>query len=118
MLFHQAARDHYVFVIDPAQHIRGFLGWTLAPEAFAQAWAAGGAGLVNDAGDGDCVIVNAWAAEDGAANRFLRIAATRLFASARAVYFKRHYADGRERPMRLAVPEHRRPKITTPRRAD
>lgn len=108
VLFHQVAREHYIFVIDGGQRIRGFLGWALAEETFAEAWATGRAGLVNEGGEGDCVIINAWAADDEAANRFLRAAAARLFAGATAIYFKRHYPDGRERPMRLPVPAHRR----------
>ena len=109
VLLHQVARGHYIFVVDAEQRIRGFLGWALTDQAFAEAWVVGRAGLRNESGDeGDCVIVNAWAADDGGAQRFLRAGVMRLFADRRAVYFKRHYRDGRERPMRLIVPAHRR----------
>ena len=109
VLFHQVARGHYIFVIDGEQRIRGFLGWALTDRAFAEHWVGGQAGLRNESGDeGDCVIVNAWAADDAGANRFLRAAVVRLFADRRAVYYKRHYRDGRERPVKLIVPTHRR----------
>ncbi len=109
VLLHQVARGHYIFVVDAEQHIRGFLGWALTDQAFAEAWVVGRAGLRNESGDdGDCVIVNAWAADDDGAQRFLRAGVMHLFADRRAVYFKRHYRDGRERPMRLNVPAHRR----------
>ena len=109
VLFYQVARGHYLFVVDGGQRIRGFLGWALTEQAFAEEWVAGRAGLRNESGEeGDCVIVNAWAAEDARANRFLRAAVARLFADRHAVYYKRHYPDGRERPMRLIVPAHRR----------
>ena len=108
VLFYQVARGHYLFIVDGEQRIQGFIGWALTDRAFAEDWVAGRAGLRNDSGDeGDCVIVNAWAAEHRRANRALRAAVVRLFADRRAIYFKRHYADGRQRPMRLVVPAHR-----------
>ena len=65
VLFYQVARGHYLFVVDGEQRIRGFLGWALTDRAFAEEWVAGRAGLRNESGEeGDCVIVNAWAAED------------------------------------------------------
>ena len=108
-LFWQTARSHYVFAIEANQRIVGFLGWALTDAQLAQSWLKGASGLSNDQClAGDCVIVNAWAADSAAANDFLYEVASKLFAGASAVYFKRHYSDGRERAVRLAVARHRR----------
>jgi len=48
--------------------------------------------------DGDCVIINAVAAEIPAANSFIVNAMRELFAGRRTLYFKRYYASGRTRP--------------------
>jgi hypothetical protein len=70
----------------------------------AEQWVEGRAGLRDDeCREGDCVIVNAFAAETGAANRFIVDAMRNLFANKRTLYFKRHYRDGRTRPTRLNV---------------
>lgn len=104
VLFYQVARGHFIFVVDRDQRIRGFLGWALTRQALAELWLGGKAGLRNeDCREGDCVIVNAWAADTIGANRFILEAMRKLFAGKRAIYFKRHYPDGRTRAMRLAV---------------
>ena len=36
VLFHQVAREHYLFVVDGEQKMRGFLGWTLVDREFAE----------------------------------------------------------------------------------
>lgn len=105
VLFHQVARNHFLFVINPEQRIRGFLGWALTEERLAEDWVEGRSGLTNDQClQGDCVIVNAWSADAPNVNGFLLDAMRKLFADRRLIYFKRHYADGRERPMRLVIP--------------
>jgi hemolysin-activating ACP:hemolysin acyltransferase len=107
-LFFQVARGHYIFVIDRDRRIRGFLGWALTDQLRAELWLGGHAGLNNDEClEGDCVIVNAWSADTAAVNTFIRKAMHNLFATRRAIYFKRHYPDGRARPMRLMIPAHR-----------
>ena len=104
VLFHQVARGHYLFVVDQDRRIRGFVGWALTEERLAELWLAGGSGLTNvQCLDGDCVIVNAWSADTPDVNRFILQAMRKLFAAQRAVYYKRHYADGRERAVRLAL---------------
>jgi hemolysin-activating ACP:hemolysin acyltransferase len=116
VLFHQVARGHYLFVVDQDRRIRGFLGWALTEERFAELWVEGLSALRNEQClEGDCVIVNAWSADTIAVNHFLREGMLKLFAAKRVLYFKRHYPDGRERPMRLVVPAHR--KIGAHRRA-
>jgi tetratricopeptide (TPR) repeat protein len=108
VLFHQVARGHYLFVVNQDRKICGFLGWALTDECFAELWLEGRSALTNDQClDGDCVIVNAWSADTTNVNRFILEAMFKLFAERRAIYFKRHYPDGRERPVRLTVPAHR-----------
>jgi Flp pilus assembly protein TadD len=104
VLFYQVARGHFFFVVDQDRRVRGFLGWALTPKALAEQWVEGRAGLRNEqCREGDCVIVNAFAADTAGANRFIVDTMRRLFASKRTLYFKRHYPDGRTRPTRLTV---------------
>jgi len=105
VLFHQVVRGHYLFVVNEDRRVCGFLGWALTNQRLAELWVEGRSGLKNDEClAGDCVIVNAWSADTTAVNHFLLGAMRKLFADRRAIYFKRHYPDGRERPMRLTVP--------------
>jgi hemolysin-activating ACP:hemolysin acyltransferase len=105
VLFHQVVRGHYLFVVDQDRRVCGFLGWALTNQHLAELWIEGRSGLKNDEClAGDCVIVNAWSADTTVVNRFILDAMRKLFADRRAIYFKRHYPDGRERPMRLVVP--------------
>jgi hemolysin-activating ACP:hemolysin acyltransferase len=107
-LFWQTARKHYIFALDRDRRIAGYMGWAFAESSLAESWLKGGGGMSNaQCLDGDCVIVNAWAADGEAANDFLRGAAASLFAGRRALYFKRHYPDGRERAVRLPIPSRR-----------
>jgi hypothetical protein len=86
--------------------VQGFLGWALTPQALAEQWVEGRAGLGNkECREGDSVIVNAFAAETSGANRFIVDTMRKLFASKCTLYFKRHYPDGRTRPVRLSVNE-------------
>ena len=104
VLFYQVARGHFFFVVDQDRRVRGFLGWALTREDLAEKWVEGRAGLRDDeCREGDCVIVNAFAAETADAKRFIVNTMRRMFANKRTLYFKRHYRDGRTRPMRLNV---------------
>ncbi len=104
VLFYQVARGHFFFVVDQDRRVRGFLGWALTDQALAEQWVEGRAGLRNEqCRDGDCVIINAFAAETVDANRFIVNTMRKLFASKRTLYFKRHYPDGRTRPVSLSV---------------
>jgi tetratricopeptide (TPR) repeat protein len=106
VLYYQVNRGHFFFVVDQDQRVLGFLGWALTDESLAEQWVEGRAGLRNDqCREGDCVIVNAFASETDAANRFIVEAMRKLFANKRTLYFKRHYRDGRARPVRLTVNE-------------
>ncbi len=104
VLFYQVARGHFFFVVDQDERVRGFLGWALTEQALAEHWVTGRAGLRSEQClDGDCVIINAFAAETDAARSFIVNTMRGLFARRRTLYFKRHYADGRTRPARLSV---------------
>ena len=104
VLISQVNRGHFFFVIDQHRRIQGFLGWALTHKHLAEQWFEGRSGLRNEeCREGDCVILNAWAAETHRANRFILDTVRRLFAGKRTIYFKRQYPDGRARPMRLSV---------------
>jgi hemolysin-activating ACP:hemolysin acyltransferase len=110
ILVGQINREHYVFLGDSAGRIVGFAGWTRATRAVAEDWAAG-LGDNDPAGGltGECVIINAWQADDGAAQAAL-YAEMRKYGRAtqvQAIYGKRFYPDGRVRRVRLAVLQDR-----------
>ena len=91
----QINRKHYCFAIDGNNQVQGFLGWALTSKDKAEAWVEGrGAVSFGDSQDGDCVILNAWAASTPEANRFLLAQARRIIDGKDTVYFKRHYKDG------------------------
>jgi hypothetical protein len=74
----------------------------LATRDKAEAWVTGRAALsYEDSRDGDCLLINAWAANSPEVSHLLRDAARRIGRGKHAVYFKRHYEDGSTRPMRL-----------------
>jgi hemolysin-activating ACP:hemolysin acyltransferase len=100
----QINRNHYFFVINGKNQIQGFAGWALTSKDNAEAWVEGRRGLSFDnSRDGDCVVVNVWTASTPEANRFM-VAQGRTIAEGKdTVYFKRHYADGRTRAVRLRV---------------
>ncbi|MGO1079968.1 hypothetical protein [Inquilinus sp. CA228] len=102
VLVGQINRGHYQLVIDGAGRVVGFLGWAATSEPNAEAWMQG-RGDVPELRDGDCIVINAWSADHPAANRLVLAAARLAIHGKRLVYFKRHYRDGRTRPMRLAV---------------
>jgi hemolysin-activating ACP:hemolysin acyltransferase len=100
----QINRKHYYFAVDGKNQIQGFVGWALASKEKAEAWVEGGGALsFGDSRDGDCVIINAWAASTPEANRFLVSQMREIIDGKDTVYFKRHYKDGRTRPVRLRV---------------
>jgi hemolysin-activating ACP:hemolysin acyltransferase len=104
ILVGQINRGHYTFAIDEKNEIQGFLGWALATRDKAEAWVTGHAALsYEDSRDGDCLLINAWAANSPEVGRLLRDAARRIGRDKQAVYFRRHYKDGTTRPMRLSV---------------
>lgn len=106
MLFHQVARNHFLFVVDAEQRIQGFLGWALTDQDMASQWIEGhGILRSQNSQEGDCVIVNAFAADTAQARQFLIDAMRGLFSEKSALYFKRHYVGGRMRKTRLTPNE-------------
>ena len=104
VLISQVNRGHFFFVVDQQRRIQGFLGWALTHKRLAEQWIEGRSGLRHEeCREGDCVILNAWAAETHRANRFILDSVRKLFADKRTIYFKRQYPDGRTRHMRLSV---------------
>src|SRR5687768_14299915 len=72
ILVGQINRKHYYFVVDAGQRIRGFIGWAVTTREKAEAWVEGRAALsYGDCSSGNCIVFNAWAADNGQVNRFL-----------------------------------------------
>jgi len=104
ILVGQINRRHFWFVVDANNQIVGFMGWAMTSKDKAEAWVEGRAGLsYDDAKDGDCVVFNAWAANNLKINRFLLEEGRKVIQGKDMVYFKRHYNDGSTRPSRLRV---------------
>jgi len=104
VLVGQINRGHYYFIVDQQQRIHGFFGWALTQERLAEEWVEGRSGLRDEeCRAGDCVIFNAWAAESPRAHRFMVDTGRTIIEGKRTLYFKRHYPDGRTRPVRLAA---------------
>jgi hemolysin-activating ACP:hemolysin acyltransferase len=104
ILVGQINRRHYCFVVDDNREIRGFVGWALTSRENAEAWVEGRRSLsYEDSKAGDCVIINAWSADDGRVHRLLLDATRKLTKDKHTIYFKRHYGDGSTRPVRLNV---------------
>jgi hemolysin-activating ACP:hemolysin acyltransferase len=107
ILVGQINRGHYCFAVDADHQVVGFMGWALATREHAEGWVEGTRGLsFEDSKSGDCMIINAWAADDNAVTRFLLAEARRVGSDKSTVYFKRHYKDGTTRPARVAVNAH------------
>src|SRR5262245_49953334 len=98
ILVGQINRKHFCFVVDGAGQVQGFMGWALAGENHAQAWAEGRRALTfDDSRHGDCVVVNAFSADSTRVTRFLVEEARRIFKDKTTLYFKRHYKNGTTR---------------------
>jgi hemolysin-activating ACP:hemolysin acyltransferase len=99
----QVNRGHYAFA-QRGETIVGFVGWARASEAHAEAWLAGARALDGaEATAGDCVLLNFWQADTPEVSRFLIDRLAGVLAGSRRIYAKRHYPDGRIRPLRLDV---------------
>lgn len=99
----QVNRGHYAFVVRDRATV-GFAGWALTAQPLAEAWLAGERGFADaEAAAGDCVVLNFWQADDAEATRFLAAHLAAALPGARRLYARRHYPDGRVRPVRLAL---------------
>ena len=102
----QVNRGHYAFACRGEATV-GFAGWARVAEPVAEGWLAGTRPFGDaEAASGDCLVLNFWQADTPEVSRFLvqRLGAT--LPGVRRVYAKRHYPDGRMRPLRLEVAGH------------
>ncbi len=99
----QIRRGHYFFVI-AQNRVVGFCGWALASEAEAEAWITGRPEAAQIRGDaGDCLVLNAWSADNPVAHAVLRDELRIRGRGIKALYAKRDYRDGRTRPLRMKL---------------
>jgi hemolysin-activating ACP:hemolysin acyltransferase len=104
ILVGQINRGHYYFVVDGTNRIQGFVGWAETTKNKAEAWVEGLRGLSGEeAKGGDCIVFNAWSANNSGVNRFLLEVAREIMLGKEMVYFKRYYANGKTRPVRVRV---------------
>jgi tetratricopeptide (TPR) repeat protein len=102
VLVGQINRGHFNFVVDARRRVQGFLGWAFTSERLAEQWIEGRAVLSDqDCRDGDCAIVNAWAATSVDAHRLLIDEGLRLFGRKVRIYAKRYNIRGEPRPLRI-----------------
>jgi hemolysin-activating ACP:hemolysin acyltransferase len=98
----QVNRGHYAFAVR-GRDVVGFAGWALAERPVAEAWLRGERGFAGlEATRGDCVVLNFWQADTPDVSKFMvqRLAAA---VTVGRLYAKRHYPDGRVRPVRLGL---------------
>ncbi len=106
ILIGQINRKHYRFVLDETNRVVGFLGWALSTREAAEAWLDGRAATsLQDASNGECIVFNAWAADTPEVNRVVLTAARQAMLGKETAYFKRAYANGTVRPVRINVNE-------------
>lgn len=114
----QVNRGHYAFAAR-GDRVVGFVGWALSGEAHAEAWLAGARGLGDaEAGVGDCAILNFWQADDTEVSRLIVSHLTATLSGVRRLYAKRHYPDGRMRPLRLDTRRRAALAIPQPQQED
>ena len=104
VLVGQVNRGHYLFAWR-GKKLVGFAGWAIMKKEDAENWLAGGSPSGEEVGHGgNCVVLNAWAADDAQVNAFLFGRVLDLMhregKGVEALYAKREYADGRTRPLR------------------
>ena len=103
ILVGQINRNHYYFVTDGKQ-VQGFMGWALVTRDKAEEWVEGRRALTyEDCTQGECLIFNAWAANNFRVHRYMVDEARKIIRDKQTLYFKRYYNDGTSRPVRLNV---------------
>jgi hemolysin-activating ACP:hemolysin acyltransferase len=105
MLTGQINRKHYFLATD-GKKIVGFAGWALVDEAGAKLWLEGGGDMGSaECLGGDCMVINAWAADNNSVNRFVLHELRKYAVGCKAAYAKRFYKDGTIRPLRVSITE-------------
>lgn len=103
ILVGQINRKHYCFAID-GKAVQGFAGWALVSRENAEAWLEGRRALsYEDCIQGECLIFNAWSANNFRVHRFMVDEARKIIRDRETLYFKRYYDDGTTRAVRLNV---------------
>lgn len=104
ILVGQINRGHFLFAIDDKDAVRGFVGWAKTRREHAEAWVEGRRPLAyEDCLAGDCVVFNAWSADNLKVHRFLVDEGRKILEGNQTAYFKRVYPNGEVRPTRLTV---------------
>lgn len=99
----QINRKHYFFTSD-GKNIVGFVGWAFVAEDMAKAWLEDAADFNSaDCVNGECMVINAWAADTNAVNRFNLREIRHHLVGRKAAYAKRFYKNGRVRPLRVGI---------------
>ena len=102
VLIGQINRGHFCFVVDARRRVQGFLGWAFTHERLAEQWVEGRASLSDeDCREGDCVVINAWAAASTDAHRLLIDEGLKLFGRKLRIYARRYNIRGEPRPLRI-----------------
>ena len=104
ILVGQINRGHYCFVIDEKGEVQGFAGWGFATRDKAEAWVEDRRPLsYQDCLAGECIVLNAWSANTRRVHRFMVDEFRKYGRDKETLYFKRYYADGTNRAVRLNV---------------
>lgn len=99
----QINRKHYFFVLRSTAVV-GFAGWALVDEVRGEEWLRGAGDISSgDCVNGDCMVINAWAADSEAVNRFILRQIRRSLIGLKAAYAKRFYTNGTVRPLRVKL---------------
>ena len=99
----QINRGHYFFTLE-GDKVVGFVGWALVSEEKAKAWAEKSIDFSSeDCVGGESMVINAWAADTGAVNKFNLREIRKYLTPLKSVYAKRFYKDGRIRPLIVGI---------------
>lgn len=99
----QINRKHYFLVTD-GKNIVGFAGWALVSEENAKLWLEGRGDIPSsDCNNGECMVINAWSADDISINQFVLRELRKHAVGLKAAYAKRFYEDGSMRPLRVPI---------------
>lgn len=99
----QINRNHYAFIINSQQKLLGMIGWVFADQSVAEAWVSGKPLGKHGGKDGDCIIFNMWSADNNEVHGLILDIARQAVAGCKMLYYRRLYADGRMRIVRLPV---------------
>lgn len=99
----QVNRGHYCFVFNQDSLVVGMIGWAYASRDVAERWVRGQPVGPMDSKRGSCIIFNLWSADDREINALVFHAARQAMIGCETLYYRRLYADGRLRPVRLSV---------------